>query len=502
MAPHRSLFVVSLLLLLAPSTSHAIPARDVIGATHAAGKYSFTTEDFLNEGADELLRMGTRTIKVWFDLNGRSPYPFNSEWGEPAEDFAELARHPYYQELFAKPFTTFILVTSRRAPPPDFLDGMSREEMETESRLTYDLAVHLLRTYAGTGKTFVIQNWEGDHLLRRGLQPGEDPDRVRLRGMAAWWNARQAGVTQARIEVKARGVTVAHAAEVNLLRDSIEGKVTATNNVVPLTRSDLYSYSSWDVEFDRAGLTRALDHLAAKAPDSSLYGSRNVYLGEYGAAKDHLPEGVDRSAVIRELTDAAVGWGARWVVYWQLYCNEPRHQTTGRPGNEDMRGFWLVRPDGYKPRMYADFSREMRTSLHRVWLRDADGDFIAPEGGGGGTVWTSELRPTPLSALIFRDLDGGRLRSGDSIHILAHNGMYFGEDRDGRVLADRRQAGEDEIFVIRKVGATGRGFIGPTDQLTLEAPSGRFLGAGQDGMLRVLGVEPDGRGVFGMVSGE
>jgi hypothetical protein len=494
-----------LLLLLAPSTSHATPARDVIGATHAAGEYSFTEEDYLNEGADELLRLGTRVIKVWFDLNGRSPYPFNSEWGEPAADFAELARHPYYQELFAKPFNTYILVTSRRVPSSDFLDGMTREEIEDERRMIYDLAVHLLRTYAGTGKTFVVQNWEGDHLLRRGLAPGEDPDRVRLRGMADWWNARQAGVTQARIDVKARGVTVAHAAEVNLLRDSMAGKVTATNNVVPLTRSDLYSYSSWDVEFDRAGLTRALDHLAAKAPDSSLYGSRNVYLGELGAAKDQVPEGVDRAEVIRELTDAAVGWGARWVVYWQLYCNEPRHETTGRPTNDDMRGFWLVRPDGYKPRMYADLSREMRTSLHRVWLRAADGDFVAPEDGGGGTVRVSERRPTQLSALILRDLNGGRLRNGDKIRILAHNGMYFAEERDGRVLADRRKGGEDETFVIRKVGATGRGIIGPGDRLTLEAPSGRFVEAGADGMLRVVGAggsEGGGAGVFSMVNGD
>lgn len=502
MPPRHSISLAVLALLLLASAAYATPAREILGATHAAGKYSFTEEDFLNEGADELLRMGTRVIKVWFDLNGKSPYPFNSEWGEPAEDFAALARHPYYQELFAKPFTTFILVTSRRAAPPDFLDGMSREEIETERTLLYDLAVHLLSTYAGTGKTFVIQNWEGDHLLRRSLAPGEEPDRIRLRGMADWWNARQAGVTQARIDLKARGVTVAHAAEVNLLRDAMEGKVTATNNVVPLTRADLYSYSSWDVEFDRAGLTRALDYLAAKAPDSSLYGSRNIYLGEYGAAKDHVPEGVDRAEVIRELTDAAVGWGARWVVYWQLYCNEVKYEFTGRPTNEHMRGFWLVRPDGYRPRMYTDLQREMTTSLHRVWFRGPGGDFIHPEEGGGGTVWVSERRPTPFSALVLRDLDGGKLRNGDRIRILAHNGMYFGEERDGRVLADRRQAGDDETFVIRKIGASGRGVLGPRDRLALEAPSGRYLGAGEDGMLRVLGREPGPAGVFGMVSGE
>src|SRR4028119_2101284 len=296
MAPHRPLLLA--LLLLAPSALHAIPARDVIGSTHAAGKYSFTTEDFLNEGPDELLRLGTRTIKVWFDLNGKSPYPFNSEWGEPAEDFAELARHPYYQELFAKPFTTFILVTSRRVASPDFLDGMSREEIEDERRMVHDLAGRPLgrapaggvpgfprwreplgdrgrapddlrprgpspedlrgdrqdlrdpelgggppaapgpparrgagrrprgrrgRPGARPTRAAATRRGAGPALRRRGPAPGEEPDRVRLRGMAAWWNARQAGVTQARIDVKERGVTAAPPSEVNPLRESLGG---------------------------------------------------------------------------------------------------------------------------------------------------------------------------------------------------------------------------------------------------------------------------------------
>ena len=33
------------------------------------------------------------------------------------------------------------------------------------------------------------------------------------------------------------------------------------------------------------------------------------------------------------------------------YCNEPKAEAklTGKPKNNDMRGFWLIRPDGSRP---------------------------------------------------------------------------------------------------------------------------------------------------------
>jgi hypothetical protein len=332
------------------------------------------------------------------------------------------------------------------------------------------------------------------------LTDEQEPDRIRVTGMAAWLNARQAGVNQARREVPARGVTVAHAVEVNLLRDAMNGKVTVTNDVIPRTRADLYSYSSWDVDFDPAELVRALDYLAAKAPDSSLYGSRNVYLGEYGAAKDHVTKEEDRAAVIRQLTDAALGWGARWVVYWQLYCNEPAHEyTTERPLNQDLRGFWLIRPDGVRTRMYRNFLGQLGMSVDRIFLRGPGGHYVTPESGGGGSVWVSELRPSEPDALILRDLNGGHLRNGDQVRILVHNGMYLRQAEDGRVLADRREAEEGTTFTFRKIGANGQAVLGPADRIAIQGPDGRYLGAGSDGFLRAVGAQPGEAGAFSIL---
>jgi hypothetical protein len=358
------LFAAALILLLAVPVQ-AAEVRDVLGSAHAAGRYNFSDEDFLNEGADRLLELGTRVIKVWFQLDASRAYQFNSDWGPPAADLAELARKPYYRRLFDKPFSTFILVipSASKTGSSQWLDGMTPEEVDAEREHVYKLARHLLVSYAGSGKTFVLQNWEGDHLLRQGLAGG-DPDPVRIQGMIDWWNARQDGVEQARREVGLRNVMVAHAAEVNLLAQALEGKVTATNDVVPFTRADLYSYSSWDVGFDRRRLTQALEYLQSKAPDSELFGERNIYLGEFGAVPDQVGEGVNLRKRIQGLADAALGWGVRYAVFWQLYCNEPKHEYEGRPRISDMRGFWLIRPDGSKAASWRHFERRMPLARH------------------------------------------------------------------------------------------------------------------------------------------
>ena len=441
--------------------------RDVLGVTHAAGRYSFTEEDFLNEGGDRLLELGTRVIKVWFQLDAARPYPFHSDWGPPAADHAELARKPYYRELFARPFTTFILVVPHSVP---FTDGMTAEEAETEREAVYRLARYLFDTYAGSGKTFVIQNWEGDHLFRQGLN-GAEPDPVRIQGMRDWWNARQDGVDQARREAGMRGVVVAHAAEVNHLAASLDGKVTATNAVVPFTHADLYSYSSWDVGFDRRRLVDALEYLKAMAPDSELFGEDNVYLGEFGAVADQVGAGVDLGDLIRGLTDAAVGWGARYAVFWQLFCNEAAQPYEGRPRNSDLRGFWLVRPDGSLAPTWRDLRRRMSLSRRMARLRIATGQFF---GSGDGEVIADVWRPMPFTRFAIVDLNGGSLRSGDLVAIQDRDGFYLTLGEGGGVLASADEAGRTGVFRIWK--ARGRGRI-DGDDVALQASSGRYLTA-------------------------
>jgi len=88
--------------------------RDIIGVTHVDGKYHLTDEDFLNEGADQILALGSQVIKVWFH-NPRRSYSFNSKWPE-MKSLVEVAKSPYFRELFDKPMTTYILMCFSMRP--------------------------------------------------------------------------------------------------------------------------------------------------------------------------------------------------------------------------------------------------------------------------------------------------------------------------------------------------------------------------------------------------
>ena len=321
--------------------------------THVDGKYHLTGKDFLNEGADQILTLGSRVIKIWFH-NPPKSYSFNSHW--PAmQSMVDTAKTPYFRELFDKPFTTYIMMCfSKGRGAGYFKNGMTDEQARDEQRQFYELAKHLLTEYKQTGKTFVLQHWEGDWLIRGSYDGDSEPTTEAIEGMIDWLNSRQAGVTQARKEVGTNGVSVYHAAEVNrVVRSMRNGRPNMVNKVLPHTRLDLVSYSAWDATGQYARdpnvFREALDYIAANMPDSPDFGDRNVYVGEFGIPHNEFPTTrVDE--LIPHVVETAREWGCPYIVYWQLYCNELKSR--GRPipvtKNDTVRGFWLIRPDGSK----------------------------------------------------------------------------------------------------------------------------------------------------------
>lgn len=49
--------------------------RTVLGVTHIGGKYSFSGNDYLNEGAATAYEIGARCIKVSLTLDTENPTP-------------------------------------------------------------------------------------------------------------------------------------------------------------------------------------------------------------------------------------------------------------------------------------------------------------------------------------------------------------------------------------------------------------------------------------------
>ena len=174
-------------------------------------------------------------------------YPHNSDWKPEYRSMVEVAKTDYVREVFDRSFSTYVLLAHSYhwGPWTAFQDGITERDARGIADRFEDLTRYLLETYDGTGKTFVLQHWEGDNLAQEQSRqpfPAERADRF-----VRWLRARQTGVERAR-DVVDSDVTVLHAAEVNFVLDAkAEGTPRVINEVVPRADVDLVSYSAWEM---------------------------------------------------------------------------------------------------------------------------------------------------------------------------------------------------------------------------------------------------------------
>jgi hypothetical protein len=339
-----------------PSRMKVLPAdfRDRVGATHVAGKYHLTDKPFLQEGAEKLLELGTRVGKFWLEPEGAGrSYPFNSQWTKH-KTHAELLRSDYYRQLLALPFTTMMFEAGspvengwmRPDLPERFYAAVTEEYYQTTRELytqCRDRAV-----------TLILQHWEGDWLLRGKAgdpwKPPPDNWRTRCEAMQKWLRARQAGVSKGRREFGAGArCRVAHAAEVNRVADQWAGIPTVTEHVLPGVELDLVSYSAYDGMKDGLTMWRCLQEIKRRARTGPLFGPGAVYVGEVGIPENNSPKRITERW--DELLGAMLATEVKYIVHWELYCNEfsaeaPKPPVVPVRNAREVRGFWLVKPDG------------------------------------------------------------------------------------------------------------------------------------------------------------
>jgi len=517
---------ILLFLLFASVSVSATELRDIVGVAHVGGVYTFNpnwnyttnaaklptdptwdpawgSPNYLVEGASEIKNLGSRVIKLWFHPNAKAFYWFCDPCYNPLPDYNDLehrlvtlAQAPgYFKAIFDDPaFTTIVLVIMNNAPndAEQFHDGMSSEEIAVEKNAMYNLTKYLLQTYKNSGKTFVLQNWEGDNLLTDNYGGPNNVPQVAINGFIDWTNARQDGVTQAREEVGSVGVQVAYALEVNLLSAAANGTNTncVTTWVVPSTHCDLYSYSSWDSrtpditnddpqfgEKAAAQLAKNLHHLAFVAPNSALYGDKNIYIGEFGANENdtNLGDGCLMKERLRRQIETAIAWGVRWVIYWEIYCNGPivHYDPPGHHylNNSELYGYWLIRLDGSLTELY-HYLKDGATgctddptpgpvigkSVFHAGLRSTNNYYVSADQGGGNATVTVDrtwLQEWENFAILSRT--NSTPSSGDSVNLLTYNGHYLSANNagGGTVSADRTWDRWWEQFTINKISGSG-----------------------------------------------
>ena len=345
------------------------PISEILGATTTNSRYWFTDKPIMIEGADELLEMGTKCIKVWFSSKKYiDSYVQNTDWPE-CNSLVDLLKTDSFQYILNAPFVTYAFEsTGVFGIQGDLGKGFSAKDLELIEEQHYEAAKYLLTEYRGTNKTFVFQNWEGDNALSFKTVSYENRA-SRVKAMIDSERAKQNGITRARDEIGLDGVVVAGCTEVNYVPPDENKFPLAIDIVVPHLNMDLYSISSWGTkEPGREPLMQTrLEYILSKAPPSELYGNRNIMIGEFGMYERScgFPTCTDEGSglvqleSVRRQLEYAFKVGVANIFYWQLYDNNLQDGVTladdEKAVESQLKGAWLIRNDGTKTPTYHYF---------------------------------------------------------------------------------------------------------------------------------------------------
>lgn len=366
--------------------------KDVYGATFTGGAYHFTEEPFMLEGKEAYKALGARTIKT--TLNGNTgkmqkSYSFNSNWSG-SDDLVEIAKEPYLDSLYSDPYyTEHVMWTypkKRRIKNvtfykygPDYYDSYY-DDYENQF---YLLAKHFLETYKTSGKRFVVQNWEGDWMLRgQGVNWEGDstliPEDVdsKIAGMIRMFRAQQRAIERARAEVTDTNAEILNGVEINKLwtKDTDGNRVTMEDvnvpslagDVLPHLRLDITSWSAYDaawyedVENFPVGMWKGIDVLEYYTNETGVIDQSPVQIGEFGVNENgnYINNALDSDiAKVEEMWDkayaCAIAKDVNNFFTWSFFNSGPQAFTfeagVDYPLDTLMAysdGKWVLRPDG------------------------------------------------------------------------------------------------------------------------------------------------------------
>ena len=328
-----------------------------LGATHYAGKYCLTEKPFLLEGCDALREFGFGTCKLWLE-NSLPGYGFHSDWSEldPNGTLVDIVKHPYFQTAFEMPFQTFVLEnTTVRGKNKNIHDP--NNSFEEDEKQFEELTRHFYETYGDREITFILQQWEGDWLFRQNYSEDWTLERPEAEKRAdvfrRWFSSRQSGVIKARKAVgQGKKCRVLFAVEVNQVLCLLRGIPTLTELVLPKMETDLVSWSAYDGLGSVVNCWHGIELIRHHAKPTDVFGKPVVYIGEIGQPEQER-KNVDLAQWWDHYMGVFLAQDIPWIIHWELYCNEITEDAKKRPAPpngmytaDDLRGFWLIRPDG------------------------------------------------------------------------------------------------------------------------------------------------------------
>ncbi len=359
----------------------------VLGTQTVGAKYKFTDETNLVETAKAIHDMGSNLLK--FSMSPRYWWEnYDIPKDEKITSLEMLAQEKSMKQVLDVDFKYYQIWAyefSHYTPEPagqkkdenqiKFIGGMSDQHADASYREMYDFAAYLLKTYSGTGKVFLLGNWEGDWHLRWDYDRSKPSDPKTIEGMTRWLQVRQKAVEDAKKAIKHKNVELYFYVEVNLSDLALAGKDCVVNSILPNINPDYVSFSSYTAtnppsnqqEMDST-LTAHLNYIESKMKPKAGIPGKRLFIGEYGWPEIgtysnepayRSPEVINQRA--KWVIKTALKWGCPFVLWWEMYNNELLK-------DGENKGFWLINDKDEKMPLY--YTHQQFYKEAKVWLRN------------------------------------------------------------------------------------------------------------------------------------
>jgi hypothetical protein len=338
----------------------------VVGTQMIGGHYKFTKDSYLIEQAKQIRGMGSNILKISLGKNYSKTYPDLKDDPRLNSTVDLIKSQKDYQEVLNMDFK-YIFMWVHTLTGVQWQKPMTPQDKLTIFREMYDLTEYLLTTYSGSGKTFLIGNWEGDWLLHGEGNRNKDPGDEKIQAMTDWFKIRQAAIDEAKKKVAHENVEVLYYVEVNLVKKGLAGQRCITESILSEVNPDLVSYSSYEAiknhpNYDslKATVSRLMDYMESKLqPKANIPFERRVYLGEYGYQVSKQNSEENQSLQTKDIMLLSFELNLPFALHWELYNNEYTDKGVSK-------GMSLISEEGeFKPVYYLhkDFYKRMNDYL-------------------------------------------------------------------------------------------------------------------------------------------
>lgn len=337
--------------------------------SNRVGIYDWTTASLIDDGANQVASLGGHALHMLFSVNC-----------SPQGTLTSLLNSAPIQEAINNAnLRTFLLTAFDRTACGNnakiYLDPTLYDDPNAYNAVVADyrdLTMNLYQLYHGTGKKFILSNWEGDNAVYCSgafayatdpsfraacdanfpvLYKGVPNPAAAMNGFKRWLQARRQGIQDGKSWAAtngfASGVDVSFAIELNIVSVLKQPECTVTFHpdtcqppqlncaphlnacqsgpyqsvlcdVIPAVGYDYVSYSAYEsTNVSSARLTADLDRIR------NVLGTSNILIGEFGYSQDApcaTPQNVRQNT--DSVLNAALAWGVPNIFQWVIFDND------------------------------------------------------------------------------------------------------------------------------------------------------------------------------------